>query len=57
MLSLKRENIVKGYDGEDWIKMKRQKTQKELSVPLLPKAKRILRKYGSDNDQLLPVTK
>ncbi len=56
MVSLKRENIVKGYDGEDWIKMKRQKTQKELSVPLLPKAKKILRKYVSENDQLLPVT-
>ena len=43
-------------DGEDWIKMKRQKTQKELSVPLLPKAKKILRKYASESDQLLPVT-
>ena len=56
MVSLRKEHIVKGYDGEDWIKMKRQKTQKELSVPLLPKAKRILRKYASDSDQLLPVT-
>ena len=26
MVSLKKEHIVKGYDGEDWIKMKRQKT-------------------------------
>ena len=56
MVSLRRENIVKGYDGEDWIKMKRQKTQKELSIPLLPKAKKILRRYASDSDQLLPVT-
>jgi integrase len=56
MVSLRRENIVKGYDGEDWIKMKRQKTQKELSIPLLPKAKKILRRYRSDGDQLLPVT-
>jgi site-specific recombinase XerD len=56
MVSLKRENIVKGYDGEDWIKMKRQKTQKELSIPLLPKAKRVLMKYASKSDQLLPVT-
>ena len=56
MVSLKREHIVKGYDGEDWIKMKRQKTQKELSVPLLPKAKNILKKYASDSDHLLPVT-
>ena len=56
MVSLRKENIVKGYDGEDWIKMKRQKTQKELSIPLLPKAKRILRRYRSNSDQLLPVT-
>ena len=56
MVSLKKENIVKGYDGEDWIKMKRQKTQKELSIPLLPKAKKILRRYASESDQLLPVT-
>lgn len=56
MVGLRREHIVKGYDGMDWIKMKRQKTQKELSVPLLPKAKRILRRYRSDSDQLLPMT-
>jgi len=56
MVSLRRENIVKGYDGEDWIKMKRQKTQKELSIPLLPKAKKILRRYRSNSNQLLPVT-
>ncbi len=56
MVSLKKENIVKGCDGEDWIKMKRQKTQKELSIPLLPKAKKILRRYRSNSDQLLPVT-
>ena len=55
-VSLKKEHIVKGYDGEDWIKMKRQKTQKELSIPLLPKAQKILRRYASDSDQLLPVT-
>ncbi len=56
MVSLKKEHIVKGYDGELWIKMKRQKTQKELSIPLLPKAKKILRKYASDDQYLLPVT-
>ena len=56
MVNLKKEHIVKGYDGEDWIKMKRQKTQKELSIPLLPKAKKILRRYASESDQLLPVT-
>jgi len=56
MVSLKKEHIVKGYDGADWIKMKRQKTQKELSIPLLPKAMKILRKYKTDDQYLLPVT-
>jgi integrase/recombinase XerD len=48
MVNLKKEHIVEGYDGADWIKMKRQKTQKELSIPLLPKAKKILRKTISN---------
>jgi integrase/recombinase XerD len=56
MVSLQKKHIVKGYDGADWIKMKRQKTQKVLSIPLLPKAKKILRKYASDDQYLLPVT-
>jgi integrase/recombinase XerD len=41
MVSLQKEHIVKGYDRADWIRMKRQKTQKELSIPLLPKVKKI----------------
>jgi len=49
MVNLKKEHIVKGYDGADWIKMKRQKTQKELLIPLYPKAKKTLRKYASDD--------
>ena len=56
MVSLKKEHIIKGFDGENWIKMKRQKTQKELSIPLLPKAKKILKKYASDDQYLLPIT-
>ena len=56
MSSLKKEHIVKGFDGRDWIKIKRQKTLKTLSIPLLPKAKKIIRKYASESDNVLPVT-
>ncbi len=56
MVNLKKEHIVKGYDGELWIKMKRQKTQKELSIPLLPKAEKIIKKYASESEYVLPVT-
>jgi integrase len=56
MVSLRRENIVKGYDGMDWIRIKRQKTLKTLSIPLLPKAKKIIKKYESESDYVLPVT-
>jgi len=43
--SLKPEHIVRGFDGQDWIKMVRQKTQREINVPLLPQAKKIMEKY------------
>ncbi len=49
MSSLKKEHIVKGFDGERWIQMKREKTNRPISIPLLPKAKLLLHKY--DNDQ------
>jgi integrase/recombinase XerD len=45
MRGLKNEHIVKGFDGNEWIEMKRKKTGKMISVPLLPKAKVILIKY------------
>ena len=51
MSNLKKENFVKGIDGLDWIKIKRQKTNSVVSIPLLPKAKSILDKYNSS----LPV--
>ena len=55
MSNLRIEHIVKGYDGMDWIMMKRQKTQKNLAIPLLPKALRIIDKYGNRKNQVLPV--
>lgn len=47
MSNLKKENIIKGFDGNEWIQMKREKTTKMISVPLLPKAKVLLDKYNN----------
>ena len=54
MASLKKAHIVKGFDGNEWIQMKRKKTDKLISVPLLPKAKMILDKYQDTRDYALP---
>ena len=48
---LKYEHIIKGFDGQDWIKMVRQKTQREINIPLLPQAKRIMEKYRISENQ------
>jgi integrase len=50
LMDLKPSNIINGFDGNLWIKMKRKKTAKELSIPLLPKAIEILEKYGNNNE-------
>lgn len=42
---------MKGFDGNDWIKMVRQKTQKEINIPLLPQAKRMIEKYHQSEEQ------
>jgi integrase/recombinase XerD len=54
MANLKKEHIIKGFDGNEWIKMKREKTSKMISVPLLPKAKAILEKYDEVSNHALP---
>lgn len=51
MSHLKKEHIIKGFDGNLWIKMKREKTSKMISVPLLPKAKFLLDKYYNETEQ------
>lgn len=53
MNNLKSENIIVGFDKMEWINIKREKTNKIISVPILPKAKSILNKYANDNE-LLP---
>ncbi|MDN4028687.1 site-specific integrase [Chryseobacterium gambrini] len=45
MSNLETKHIVKGFDGNYWIKMIREKTQKEISIPLLPKSANIIEKY------------
>jgi len=55
MSNLKKEHLVKGHDGMDWIRIKRQKTDKTVSIPILPKAQRIIDKYNSESDYVLPV--
>ena len=57
--NLRNENIVKGFDGEDWINVRRKKTNTPVKVPLLKEAKEILFKYSEyprlDENYLLPV--
>jgi integrase len=45
MTTLTTNNIEIGFDGNEWIQMIRKKTNREISVPVLPKAKEILEKY------------
>ncbi|QQM28695.1 site-specific integrase [Elizabethkingia sp. M8] len=57
MSILESKHIVKGFDGNEWIKMKREKTQKEISIPLLPKSANIIGRYRNIYNvvRLLPV--
>lgn len=54
MSNLKPEHIVRGFDGNKWIKMNREKTSKPLMIPLLPKALDMINKYQNE-EVLLPV--
>ena len=54
MASLEPKHLQQGFDGNTWIKLIRKKTQKMVSVPLLPIAENIIGKYRTD-DTLLPV--
>jgi site-specific recombinase XerD len=47
-LSLK--NIIKGYDGLQWIFVKRQKTDIPSNLPILPYAFSILKKYKKEKN-------
>ncbi len=47
MTNLKPENISIGFDNMEWIQMKREKTSKQIAIPILPKARYILNKYNN----------
>jgi len=57
--NLNKKSIVKGFDGEDWINVRRKKTNTPVKVPLLQEAQEILKKYSKfprkDENYLLPV--
>ena len=47
---LRKHHIVKGFDGELWIEMIREKTQKNMAIPILPKAKTLIDAYSNPYD-------
>ena len=51
--SLSKKHIVKGFDGGMWIEMLREKTQKNISIPLLPIARALIDKYMVDNSEVI----
>lgn len=54
MAKLESKHLELGFDGFNWIKMIRDKTNKLISVPLLPKSGKIIEKYYNGNTYLLP---
>ena len=54
MSSLETKHISKGFDDMNWIQMKREKTQRPISIPILPKAKTIIDKYINDKNLVFP---
>jgi hypothetical protein len=46
MSSLEAKHIIKGFDGNLWVEMIRQKTDKKIFIPLLPKALELMKKYA-----------
>ncbi|NHM06558.1 site-specific integrase [Flavobacterium sp. CYK-4] len=55
MVNLEKKNIQTGFDGMNWIQMTREKTERQISVPILPKAEEIIQKYSSDNNRIFPT--
>ncbi|WP_347339014.1 site-specific integrase [Dysgonomonas sp. BGC7] len=44
---LRKQNIITGVDGEQWIYANREKTNIISKIPLLPEADKIIKKYSS----------
>ena len=54
MANLEKQNVQIGFDGINWIQMKREKTQRQISIPILPKAQEIIEKYSNDANLVFP---
>jgi integrase len=54
MANLEKQNIQIGFDDINWIQMKREKTQRQISIPILPKAQEIIEKYSTDSNRIFP---
>lgn len=50
MAHLEKKNIQIVFDSVNWIQIKREKTQRKISIPLLPKAQEIIEKYSTDSN-------
>jgi len=58
VFKLTADDIIKGIDGNKWIKTKRTKTKTLSSIPILPVADKLIEKYEdleSPTGKLLPV--
>jgi len=58
VFKLTADDIIKGIDGNKWIKTKRTKTKTLSSIPILPVAEKLIEKYEdleSPTGKLLPV--
>ncbi len=54
MSNLEKQNIHIGFDNVNWIQMKREKTNREISIPILPKAQNIIEKYSAESNLIFP---
>ena len=51
---LEHKHIQKGFDDMLWISMKREKTSKDFSIPLLPQAEVLIDKHQSKGSLIFP---
>lgn len=56
LMNLHEGNVVRGEDGEKWLKLFRQKSNEPTNIPLLAKAREIMNKY-KDNPRSVSLGK
>ncbi|WP_026932803.1 site-specific integrase [Christiangramia echinicola] len=54
MKELRKKHIIQNFDGKPWIQIRREKTGKNLSIPLLQKANEIIYKYSGHKELIFP---